>query len=111
MGSVASQWATDNVHWLIQNRDQDAGTLDALKKTETWDRDLLAADIRKGDPDVILVQRGPEDWLSWARENPDIAASLDAYQPDGRYLSDGMRVGARLDIELWRRKTLRETAK
>ena len=76
-----------------------------LEAIENWERDTLANDIARGDPDVIVVQRAPEDWLPWARANASIDKALGEYAPDGRRRIGGMRVTYPLEFELGRKKS------
>jgi hypothetical protein len=110
VGSLPSQLLSDNAKWILDHRAPDDATREALLGLIDRDRATLARDIARGDPDVILVQRGPEDWLPWARENPDIAAALAVFAPVGRQQVGGSIPGEGLDIEIWRRNSPSATA-
>ena len=102
VGRVASQWSADNVHWLL---DSGAGEPHraALEAIEQGDRALFVDDLITGEPDVLLVQRGPDDWMKWAERDPRFGHELERFTRGDRYLSTGMRIGVTLDYEVWTR--------
>jgi hypothetical protein len=77
VGTVASQWMTQNSQSIVAFQPH----LDIKRENlENWtkkDRSILAADIRKGRPDVILIDtRG---WKAWAQADQELAALLSSY--------------------------------
>jgi hypothetical protein len=42
---------------------------------------MLAEDIRRNRPDIIVVEKDVFDWEAWARADPLIAERLRPYRP------------------------------
>lgn len=103
IGSVASQWTADNVHWLLEGpiAPDERARLEAF---EMRDRDLFVADLQT-KPDVLLVQRTPQDWLDWARRDPRFGPAFAGYRQSGSYNSAGMRNGLTLGYDMFVRQT------
>lgn len=77
---VAGQWITAGVFHRHMNETLDADTKSALRAYAKRDRDMLAEDIRRQKPDIIVIEREYFDWDAWARSEPVIAQELKAYR-------------------------------
>ncbi|MDQ2954545.1 MAG: hypothetical protein M3R18_06385 [Pseudomonadota bacterium] len=77
---VAGQWITAGVFHRHMNEALDADTKSALRTYARRDRDMLAEDIRRQKPDIIVIEREYFDWDAWARSEPVIARELKAYR-------------------------------
>ena len=83
VGTFASQWITENVHSLLRKAPQIEPQRRArLEALEQMDRNILIGDLRKGDPDIVLLDKRTSyvDWKAWAKQ-PELAALLCAYEP------------------------------
>ncbi|MDR3509829.1 MAG: hypothetical protein P4L64_18235 [Caulobacteraceae bacterium] len=81
VGSVCSQWISAGVLTLELRGGLSAARRARLDGMMAFDRRLLAADIRRGQPDIILIEQQYYDWAGWAKVDPALAAALDAYAP------------------------------
>jgi hypothetical protein len=77
---VAGQWITAGVFHRHLNETLDADTKAVLRAYAKRDRDMLAEDIRRQKPDIIVIEREYFDWDAWARSEPVIAEELKAYR-------------------------------
>jgi hypothetical protein len=80
VGRVCSLWITGGVIRRRMHETLDPTTLARLNDYAARDRALLAEDIGRERPDIILVDRAPFDWLAWAHTYPAISALLQDYQ-------------------------------
>jgi hypothetical protein len=78
-GRVASLWISAGVFRRHLNETLDADTKAVLRAYAKRDRDMLAEDIRRQKPDIIVIEREYFDWEAWARSEPVIAEELKAY--------------------------------
>lgn len=75
--------------WLAGNA-LDLYKASGLKEVASWDRALereramLAEDLSRDPPDAIIGVVTRNDWLAWAKQDPDLSAFLDQYQPYAR---------------------------
>jgi hypothetical protein len=80
VGTVASQWMAENVYNIQVLRPYlYARRSESLAKWIKKDRSILAADIRKGKPDVILIDTRGNFWKAWAQADQELAALLSSY--------------------------------
>lgn len=77
---VASLWISAGVFRRHVNETLDADTKAVLRAYAKRDRDMLAEDIRRQKPDIIVIEREFFDWDAWARSEPVIAEELKAYR-------------------------------
>ena len=77
---VASLWITAGVFHRHVNETLDAETKTTLRAYAKRDRDMLAEDIRRQKPDIIVIEREIFEWDEWARSEPVIAEELKAYR-------------------------------
>lgn len=101
VGTMSSRWiAYVSIVAALQHADDPA----AVARAEAWqarDRKVLLDDIRRAEPDLILVEQNVHfDWIGWARQNPELSAALDAYAPVATVPGTEARVG----VTLWRLK-------
>jgi hypothetical protein len=80
VGRVASLWISAGVFHRHMNETLDPGTKAILLAYAKRDRDMLAEDIRRQKPDIIVIEREYFDWDEWARSEPAIAEELKAYR-------------------------------
>jgi hypothetical protein len=74
------QWITTGVMRRRENGDIDAATDARLRAYEKFDRAAVAEDIRRGRPDIIVVDRRNFDWWAWAQEDPLTRSALSPYE-------------------------------
>ncbi|MGE3150553.1 MAG: hypothetical protein AB7K04_15965 [Pseudorhodoplanes sp.] len=77
---VPSTWITAGVISRRGAGPLDPQTAARLDAYEQRDRDMLAEDIRRNKPDVIVTERELFDWDAWARAQPAVAEELKAYR-------------------------------
>jgi hypothetical protein len=106
VGRIACQWITDFATWL-KARSPDAGETSALDAYVRQDREMFMEDLLTQKPDVLFVQRGPEDWMAWAQADPRFAPALADYERGETVESAGMRNAFVLTYDMWRRRTAR----
>jgi len=84
VGRVSALWITAGVMLRRLNETLDPQTNARLEAYVARDRAMLAQDIARNRPDVILVDRKLTgfDWLAWANSYPALAAQLKPYRPD-----------------------------
>jgi len=80
VGRVASQWISAGVFRRHVSETLDADTKAVLRAYAKRDRDMLAEDIRRGKPDIIVIEREFFEWDEWAHSEPVIAEELKAYR-------------------------------
>jgi hypothetical protein len=77
---VSALWITTGV-WLRRlNETLDPQTDARLEAYAARDRAMLAEDIARNRPDVILVDLREVDWLAWARSDPALAEQMRSYR-------------------------------
>jgi hypothetical protein len=77
---VASLWITAGVIHRLQHETLDPGTKAKLIAYAKRDLDMLVEDIRRQQPDVIVMENEQFDWDNWAASQPDLAEELKAYR-------------------------------
>ena len=103
VGRVASQWISDNANWLkpyARNENQRA----QLDVYIAMDRHWFLEDLESQRPDVLLIQREPEDWTPYAESDARFKSALADFRPEGTYESGGLRNATQLRYDLWIRK-------
>jgi hypothetical protein len=80
VGRVASLWISAGVFHRHMNETLDPGTKAILLAYAKRDQDMLAEDIRRQKPDIIVIEREYFDWDEWARSEPVVAEELKAYR-------------------------------
>lgn len=78
---VSSLWISAGVRWRVTEDTLDAHTRALLRDYAARDRDMLVEDIRRNQPDIIVVEKGLFDWEAWSRADLLIAEQLRAYRP------------------------------
>jgi len=106
VGTVPSQWLTDASQRLLDREPLDPAKRASLQHWLETDRALVVEDIRRGTPDVILIdlrkQGGfkgasrPQDWKTWGETDPDVGPLLAGYRS----------IAVTKDVELLARKDL-----
>ena len=79
-GRAPSAWVADFAMDLARNPRLDPRTLAALRDAEETYRRQLAADIRAGEPDILMVELRPVNFLRWTMSDAELAALLACYQ-------------------------------
>ena len=83
VGRAGQLWMTLGAEFRRDSEKLDAETAARLEAITAYDRQLLAEDIARERPDVILVQRSRGfDWMAWANADPAMAAQIKAYRAD-----------------------------
>jgi hypothetical protein len=77
---VCSQWISEGII-LRREGILDEATLERLETHAARDKAMLATDIRKGRPDLILIDQGWVNWTDWALSDPALAEALSPYRP------------------------------
>jgi hypothetical protein len=80
VGRVCSNWITNGVLLRRRSETLDAETAARLDAYEAFDRAILAEDIARSRPDVILVEKVYFDWDAWARSDPALREQLKGYR-------------------------------
>ncbi len=96
VGTLASQWITNYAHYRMEHETLDDAGIQRMEAWVDYDRAMLASDIRRTHPDFIVVDRGGNDWLAWARQSPELAALISDYRQAGR--ANDIYLLARSDI-------------
>jgi hypothetical protein len=86
VGSACSLWITAGVLQRQWSEALDVPTRERLQAYMARDRAMLAEDIRRERPDIVLVDEIAFDWNAWARSDPALSRALNAY-------SEAERVG------------------
>ena len=81
VGSLPMLWASAGARKLAAAPGLTAETMRHLAAYEVREREILAADIGRHRPDLIVIGTVPFDWGAWARQDPALAALLDRYEP------------------------------
>jgi hypothetical protein len=81
VGTVCSLWITFGTMYQLRNLLPESPLASRLKAYADRDRTMLLADIRQHRPDIIVVERSPADWSTWAQSDPSVAEELQAYVP------------------------------
>jgi hypothetical protein len=83
VGRASALWVTEEVMLRRLKENLDPQTNARLEAYAARDRTMLAQDIARHRPDIILVNRRlPSfDWLVWANSYPALAAQLKPYRP------------------------------
>ena len=103
VGRVTSQWMADNARWL-KTFEKDPARRAALEAYEAQDRETFLQDLTTEKPDVLFIQRGPDDWQDFVEGNERFAAEIAHSMPAGTYRSSGMRNAVTLDYDMWVRR-------
>jgi 4-amino-4-deoxy-L-arabinose transferase-like glycosyltransferase len=77
---VGSLWITDNAEWLLKTEKSQAVAA-ALQRYAARDRAMLLEDIRRGRPDIILLDMR---WETRMRSDPALSELLRAYSEVSR---------------------------
>jgi len=77
---MSHNWISSGVLVRRQHQTLDAATAAQLDAYEARERAMLADDIARSRPDVILVDRIWFDWGAWAREDPRLRELLGNYR-------------------------------
>lgn len=77
---TCGQWISSGVLGA-KRKGVDAATAARLDGYMARDRAMLVEDIRRGKPDIILVDRIRYDWHAWAQSDAALARELEAYRP------------------------------
>jgi hypothetical protein len=93
VGRRGSLWVTGNARQQLEDRTIVAAQRAAFEKAEAADAAMLAADIVRGQPDIVLVDAEPGD--AWIAAHPIVARAMTPYRP-------AEKVGA---VTLWVRRT------
>ncbi|HLL26327.1 MAG TPA: hypothetical protein VKT73_01575 [Xanthobacteraceae bacterium] len=96
-----SLWITECAEWLLARERSPAGRT-RLESYMALDRAMLLEDIRRQQPDIILLD---SDWEARTRADPALSEELKAYDEVGRKVVD---VGRAHEITILRRQS-RET--
>ena len=91
VGSRCSLWISAGVEALLPHRPSQR---DMLLTLEARERQMLANDIQRGRPDVVLIEQG--DWHRWAFKDAAIAKALGSYRMT-RSVS-GVEIWLRTDV-------------
>jgi hypothetical protein len=99
VGRMCSNWISNGVVLRRRSETLDAATAALLDRYEALDRAMLAEDIRRGQPDVILVQRIRFDWEAWARSDAALREQLAHYREADSFLGIAIlrRIGDAVD--------------
>jgi hypothetical protein len=95
VGRMAGQWLWEFSHHWLEKGEPDAAKRARLERYLALDRDWARRDFTQGRPDFVLIDTATFDWLGWARQDPEIAAALMAYEPVDE--SAGVTLWARRD--------------
>lgn len=82
-GRLASQFISEYVRSLLKTHpDMDARTRESLENRAREDRSILIEDLRKGAPDVLLIDTRAlfVDWIAWVKEDPELLKLLCSYE-------------------------------
>lgn len=106
VGTVPSQWLTEASQSLLKQNSLDPAKRARLENWVKMDQLLAARDIRRGAPDVILIDLSPtsgfegashpQNWKMWAMENSDLKSLLAGY----------LSVATTTQVELFVRKSI-----
>jgi len=77
---VASLWITAGVIHRLQHETLAPGTKATLLAYAKRDLEMLVEDIRRQQPDVIVMENEQFDWDNWAASQPELAEELKAYR-------------------------------
>lgn len=80
VGRVCSQWITAGAK-ILKAETSDPVQRARYDELEAYDRNLLIEDIRRGKPDIILVEQIGFDWMKWAMSDAVLARELESYFP------------------------------
>jgi hypothetical protein len=103
VGHDASQWIADNAEWLKRTT-TDEPERSRLETYIDQDRAWFIEDLLTKKPDVLLIQRGPDDWQGFAAKDPRFESALAEFDRKGAYVSAGMRTDQALTYDLWQRR-------
>jgi hypothetical protein len=76
---VSNLWISSGVSVRLADEKLTPDMQARLRRYGARDRDMLAEDILRNRPDIILVQRDISDWDKWARSDPLLVECLKAY--------------------------------
>jgi len=77
---VARLWITAGVIHRLQHETLAPGTKATLLAYAKRDLEMLVEDIRRQQPDVIVMENEQFDWDNWAASQPELAEELKAYR-------------------------------
>jgi hypothetical protein len=86
VGRVCSNWIASGAVMRRNYQALDAASAAVLDRYETLDRAMLAQDIRRARPDIILVEKVNFDWEAWARADPALREQLDGYREADNFM-------------------------
>ncbi len=74
-------WVANGAQYLARAEPVGSPRLQQLAAYEALERGNFIADMRKGQPSVVLAQTGRRtNWLAWARADPELAALLSPFR-------------------------------
>jgi hypothetical protein len=76
VGTVGSLWIAMGAHWLLANRQNDPAMAARLAAYAARGRAMLIEDIRRGQPEVLVISTNTVEWL---HEDPVLAGLLSNY--------------------------------
>jgi hypothetical protein len=94
VGRLPNQWMTFGALVRLEQSRSDAGLRERLLPFAERDRRMLVEDISRAKPQVIVIERGEDDWGEWALSDPELAAVLSDYRPVRRAGGVEIRVRA-----------------
>jgi hypothetical protein len=80
VGRVASMWITRGALWRRANGPLTPEESAELDRYVALDRALLVDALRERKPDLIVIQKEPTDFATWAQADAEIAALLAPYR-------------------------------
>ena len=102
LGHSLSRWVPYNAAGIAAQDNFDRSLLPALRQADESDRRQLVADIVKGRPDVLLVERLPFDFLEWARRDRELAGLMTCFRAiQSVRVGRGVTNGEGFDIEFY----------
>ena len=79
-GTTASEWITDNASLRMAAAPNDMKLRARMLGWIEKDRAMLAADLRRNRPDIVLVDQRYWNWLAWINANRDAAEAMAQYR-------------------------------
>jgi hypothetical protein len=79
VGGTPCLWITAGAIWRLTHQQPTAEERARLERYIAFDRGLLIDALRRGKPDLIIIQKEPSDWVAWARADREIADLLRSY--------------------------------
>ncbi|GAC1552911.1 MAG: hypothetical protein NVS2B5_10900 [Beijerinckiaceae bacterium] len=78
-GRVCDQWIASGAMVLLDDKNLDEGQRAELRRLQDFDADLLAENLARNRPDVLLVERDAF-FVQWASAHDNVARELTAYR-------------------------------